>query len=63
MDEGNVEEDLDFGPISEESAYRYTVQTVTHLQSQHPNTTLQVGSNLDFVPLQPTSQVGLRSLA
>jgi len=53
MDEGDVEEDLDFGPISEESAYRYSAQTVRHLQSQHPNTTLQVGSNLDFVPLQP----------
>ena len=63
MDEGDVEEDLDFGLISEESAYRYTVHTVTHLQSQHPNTTLQVGANLDFVPLQPTSQVGLRPLA
>ena len=60
MDDGDVEEDLDFGPISEESAYRYTVHTVTHLQSQHPNTTLQVGSNLDFLPLQLTSQVGLR---
>jgi hypothetical protein len=63
MDEGDIEEDLDFGPISEESAYRYSAQTVRHLQSQHHNTTLQVGSNLDFVPPQPTSQVGLRSSA
>jgi hypothetical protein len=53
MDEIDVEDDRDFGRISEESAYRYTAQTVTHLQSQHPSTTLQVGSNLDFVPLQP----------
>lgn len=63
MDEGDVEDYLNLRPISDESAYRYTVHTVTQLQSQHPNTTLQVGSNLDFLALQLTGQVGLRPLA